>query len=415
MKSVLSSRRSVLRAAIGVAGLTSLSGLSGTATAATDAKKPNLKKLRSVAEVGDRIDAWLEVDSAALHQNVQAISAKANGNPVLAVLKCNGYGLGTDVVASILERSPVVWGFAVAKTDEAIAIREAGVRKPVLLMSDVAESDALELLERRVSLAAYGPGSEQRFAALAKKLGRPAGVHLYLDVGLGRLGVPYYRAEDWIAAMARNKALRVEGTFVNLTEVDNAGIEHLARLQQLVTTLRARGVDMGKVHAAASYALMHYPGAAMDMVRPGIMTYGVHPDRTAEDAIKLRVAHRLRARVIRVSQLRKGDAAGYAQEFVAGEPTWTATIMCGWSDGYDFKSNVGGEVLIGERRYPVVMRTANHCVVNLGRERTVEHGAVATLVGPEPGIRPLELAEKSKSSGYNQIRYSAMLPKFVAV
>lgn len=369
---------------------------------------------RPVSAVGDRVDPWIEVDPAALRYNAATISAKVGGKPVLSVLKCNAYGMDPAVVAPILETAPQVWGFAVVKAEEAFAVRETGAKKPIVTLADFATSDAAELARQNVALCTYSMESKARFVELAKKLGHPVKIHVKIDAGLGRLGIPYYMAEQWVADLVATAAVKIEGIFCNLVELELAA-QHLQNFKTVVGNLRAKGFNVGKAHAAASFAITHVKDSAMDMVRPGIMTYGVYADDTPPGFIELHTVHRLRGRVVRVSPIRTGDGVGYSQAFVAKEPGWTATVMCGWSDGYDYKANKGCEVLIGGKLYPLIGRTANNAVVDLGKTPAVREGDIATLVGPEPGVQPNELGLKSTGTGdgYNQIRYSAKLPKFI--
>lgn len=366
--------------------------------------------------MNDRVTPWLEIDAAALRHNALVLSAKM-GVPILAVLKCNAYGLDQAVVAPCLEPVPQVWGFAVAKAEEALSIRASGARKPILLLGDFATPEAAELVRQNTALCTYSSESGVRFVELAKRLGQPIKIHVKIDVGVNRLGIPYEGAEPWIAELIGTGAVEVAGIFCNLAETEAAS-EQLLRFKTIVTGLRAKGFEVGVAHAAASYAITHVPDCALEMIRPGLMTYGVFPDDSPLDFVDLRCVHRLRGRVIRVSALRAGEGVGYSQAFVATQPTRIATVMCGWSDGYVYKANKGCPVLINGQLYPLIGRMANFAIVDLGPTTTVREGDVATLVGPEPGIRPNDLAAKSDgpgSGGYDQIRYSALLPKLLSV
>jgi alanine racemase len=364
--------------------------------------------------VDDRVTPWIEIDPAALRHNVNALSALAE-RPVLAVLKCHAYGLDESVVALCLDPLPTLWGFAVATAEEAFAIRSSGARKPILLLGDFADSDGAELVQAGVALCTYSRESGPRFLELARRLGHPIKIHAKIDVGVNRLGIPHDSAERWVAELIDSRAVEVAGTFCNLAETKVAA-EQLKRFRAIVDGLRSNGYDIGLAHAAASYALTHMPDCALDMIRPGLMIYGGFPDDTPPDFIGLRCAHRLRGRVIRVSDLRCGEGVGYSQAFVAERATRIATVMCGWSDGYSFKANSGCPILINGQLYPLIARMANFSIVDLGPAGVVREGDIATLVGPEPGIRPNELAAMSDGAGtgaYNQIRYSACLPKYL--
>ena len=148
-------------------------------------------------------------------------------------------------------------------------------------------------------------------AALSKKAQHPIRAHLYLDTGLGRMGMPYHRALPWIAELAARKDLVVAGTFMAFTEETDFDREQLLRFRHLVEQAQARGINLGRLHAASSNGVFHLPGARLDAVRPGIALYGGYPSRPEEERSKaeLRPALRLRAGVVRVERLRPGDSA----------------------------------------------------------------------------------------------------------
>ncbi len=405
-------RREFLKGAgVGAAASVALASAGGLAAA-----RRLSPRARGLAAIGDRVDPWLEIDPAALRFNAAAISTKMDGKPVLSVLKCNAYGLDPGIVAPALEPASQVWGYAVVKAEEVFAVRDAGCRKPIVMLGDFATSDAPELIRHDAALCTYSAESANRFVELAKKVGRPIKIQVKIDVGLGRLGVPYYIAEQWVADLVATGAVKIGGIFCNLVEVD-AAAEHLRRFKTIVSNLRGKGFEVGKAHAASSYSITHLPYCALEMVRPGIMSYGVYADGTPAGFMDLHVAHRLRGRVIRVNRLRAGDGVGYGQTFIAKIPTWTAIVMCGWSDGYFYEPNTKVQGLIDGKAYSLIGRTANTTILNLGPETVVKEGDIATMVGPEPGMRPNELMLQSSGGkddgGYMQIRYSSSLPRYV--
>jgi len=412
------SRRSFLKAAaIGAAGAVTRTVQPARAAATASSGEPSThRSYPSVSAVGDRVAPWIEVNPSAFRHNIEAISTYTNNRKVLAVLKCNAYGLDPATVASYIDSLPQLAGFAVTKMEEAYAVRASGARKPILMLCDVAASDALDLVRHNVALSTDSVESRARLKELARRAGQRVPVHIQIDAGLGRLGVPVHEADEWVAGLIGDNSVAIQGIFCPLAEVVERARAHLELFRSLVERLRKRGYDVGKAHAASSHAIANLANSGLDMVRPGLMCHGSLPDGASDNLIALTVAHRLRGRVTRVHRLEPGDGVGYSQKFIATTRVWTASIMCGWSDGYYFAPLRGSEVLIADRRYPVIGLTANTSVINLGTADTapIQEGAIATLVGPEPGLRPNDLAAKTDGSEYNQIRYSAGLPKFIA-
>ena len=158
-------------------------------------------------------------------------------------MKNNAYGLGIERVGPILDSAPDIAGLAVVKPEEAIALREAGVRKPLLFMGLADRATALELAAADVRLAPFTDGEAARLAEVARALGRSVPIHLYIDTGMSRLGMPYHRALPWLAEVAAAEGVQVEGTFMTFTESDDFDEDQLARFQELAAG--AGGQDEG--------------------------------------------------------------------------------------------------------------------------------------------------------------------------
>ncbi len=368
------------------------------------------------ANVGARSDPWLELSPSAFAHNAAIISQKANGRPIWAVAKCNGYGLDHKVVGPLVDSLPQVAGIAVVTAEEAIETRDAGVTKPILLMDEHVDWAGEELARRDITFSVYAKDAKKRLMALAKKTGRKIRIQPYIDTGFHRLGMKHEEALPWLEDLAGADELDITGMFTEFSETRGYDIEQLAKFNELVTHAQARGMELGDLHASASNAIVHLPEASLDVVRPGNMLYGIFPDDTPYDYAPLRVAYHLKARVIRVMQVPAGDAVGYGRPFIAEKPTHVAVIKCGHSDGYVYrKGGNGTHVLINENLYPMIgLVSASHTTVDLGAAApTVSIGDVATLLGPEGGVRPYELADTLGIGRYEQFRLNARLPKYI--
>lgn len=390
------------------------------ATAATLARPSGLPAIPvSTTRVrSDRFDPWLEVDPDALRYNVGVIARLSGGRPIMAVIKNNAYGLGLTTVALALDSVREIAGFAVVKTAAALALRDAGVRKPVLLMGLFTDDDGAELVDRGVSLSLATDDAGMLAARAARRVGQEARAHIYLDTGMSRMGVPYQRALPWLVDVTRLDGVRVDGTFMGFTEEPDYDREQLRRFLEVTGAARTRGAKLGRLHAASSNAVFNFRDAHLDLVRPGIALYGAYPsDAGSERAIaELRPAFRLRARVVRVEQLRPGDSVSYGRNYVAERATWIATLPVGHADGYPRRAVQGGRVLLNGQLYPAIGAvSASHTIVELGVERTANIGDIATLVGPDdPAVHPNAVAEAMGVSVYDVLMHlSPELPKIV--
>jgi len=361
-------------------------------------------------------DPWLEIDAAALRHNVQTIARLTSGKPVLVVAKNNAYGLGLAAVGPIFDRMPEVMGIAVVRTDEAFALRDAGVRKPVLLMAGLTAKEVEPIITRDVHVTPLDAALIPELARVARRRGRSVGIHLYVDTGMHRLGVPLARVTDVLGLLAGEPAVRVHGILTELTEDIEFDRMQSGRLRAVADDARRRGIAVGPLHAASSHAVWHIPDAHLEAVRPGLAVYGGYVSDEARKRAELRAAYRLEAPVVRVERLERGEGVSYHRRWTATEPTWIATLPVGHVDGYPSGAVKGGEVVIGGRRYPVIGTvSASHTVVALGAESTVKPGDVATLVGPDdPAIHPNEVAVRAGWSEYNMFMHlNPLLPRVV--
>jgi alanine racemase len=359
------------------------------------------------------LDPWIEVRADHLRANAAAVHALTRV-PIVAVIKNNGYGSGLVAVARALEGAAHVRGFAVVKLQEAMTLRDAGIRKPVLLMGPVDEADLAEIARRDVTLMVYTPivpGLERA----AARTGKPVRIQVCVDTGLGRVGVPHGRAFELIGEMARARGVRLDGLMMTFTEDEAFDREQLERFRTLISRVDQAGIASGIKHAASSYTLFQHRDAFLDAVRPGMVLYGIYPEpafRTS-GVLDLVPAVALKARVAYVKPLQAGESAGYNRAYIAQRPVWLATLPVGHADGLPRVAAKGGRVRIGGALYPIIASiSASHTIVEIGPERRVEIGDEATMFDWTPGSRPEDLAAACGASVYDlTMHLNPLLPR----
>ena len=353
-------------------------------------------------------DPWLEIDKSALAHNVRAVARLAGGKPIIAVVKNNAYGLGLETAGPVLDSFADVSHLAVVRADEALALRQAGARKPILLMGPATEDELLELTPLDVIQSPYRDVAPALLARAAERTGRRVRVHLYLDTGMHRMGLPVGQALAWAGALSRARGVRIEGAFTELTEDADFDRQQAARLRELQATARASGIAIPLLHAASSDAVMHQTTETfLDAVRPGLALYGGYVSERAMQRGELRPAYRLKARIIRVDHLAAGEGVSYHRRYVAERPIWTATLAVGHVDGYPSGAVKGCEVLADGRLFAVIGTvSASHTIIALGDEQRLDVGDEVTLVGPDhPAIHPNEVARRAGWSEYNMFMH----------
>jgi len=364
----------------------------------------------------DSFDPWIEVHAPNLAHNVREVARVAGKRPILAVIKNNAYGLGGPAVAKLLEPLPEVHGFAVVKLDEAVLLRDRGIRKPVLLMGPFTTAELATLTAKDIMPMVYTPiGADLERAAAG--LARPLDIHVCVDMGIGRVGVPHPEAAALVRDLAGRKNVRLAGVMMTFTEDQAFDQEMLTRFEALTADLHASGVAIGRRHAASSYTFFQLDKAWLDMVRTGMLLYGVYPDlkfRT-DTRMDLRPAAALRARVVYVKKLAAGSSAGYERAYRAKQDTWIATIPVGHTDGWPRVAAKGARVRINSRLYPVIASvSASHTIVEIGSERTVKAGDVATMFDWTNGSRPEDVSAACGASVYDLLMHlNPGVPRYV--
>ena len=372
-------------------------------TTAAAAMAPWLQPLRD-----SRFDPWLEIQPRHMTQNVAAVAKASGGRPILAVIKNNGYGLGVVTVARILAPLPQITGLAVIKLQEAVSIREAGVRAPVVLMGPFEERDLRMMLQEDIVPMVYTPiGNALERAARA--LQKPMHVQVCVDTGLGRVGVPYREATALVRGLASHgDSVVIDGVMMTFTEDDEFDQEQLRRFDALAAEWKSLAIGVGRRHAASSYTFFQHDNAMLDMVRPGMALYGVYPEPKfrALNRMTLTPAAALRTRVIYVKKLVAGDSAGYNRAYLAKSDTWIATLPVGHADGWPRVAAKGARVRIDDRLYPVIASvSASHTIVEIGSEPRVKVGDVATLWDWQNGSRPEDVAAACGASVYDLLMH----------
>ena len=289
--------------------------------------------------------SWAEIDHAAVAANVAALRAVAGDAQLCAVVKADGYGHGAIEVA----RTALVAGatvVAVAQTDEAVALRDAGVEAPIWLLSEPTADELATLADHGVEPAVYSPDLIDRAANVG-----PMTVHLGVDTGMGRVGAAPLDAVDLARRIVDSGRLRLGSVWTHLAcaddpEADAVTNTQLTRYRAVLRALDEAGIDVPLRHAANSAGAIAHPAARFDLVRCGIALYGLPPSPALDGRVHLRPALRWVSEVSFVKRVAPGASVSYGHRFTADAPTTLATIPVGYADGLPRSWWRTGEVLI---------------------------------------------------------------------
>ena len=315
---------------------------------------------------------WAEIDLAAVRHNVGILRQRPSADGLCAVVKADAYGHGAVPVARAAVDAGATW-LAVALVEEAVELRRAGIGGRVLLLSEpVVEAFPMVVHHHLTPVVTSPTGTAAAAAAVAAAGAEPLPVHLKVNTGMNRVGVEPSDAVELAARIVATPELRLEGVMTHLAVADEPGhpftAEQLRRFDEVLARLGAEGIEPDVVHAANSGGAILHPRSRRDVVRCGIAVYGLPPAPGTADGLDLRPVMRLRAEVASTRAVDAGIGVSYGLRHTTSRPTVLATVPIGYADGVPrHLSSVGGEVLIGGRRRPMVgVVTMDQVVVDVG-------------------------------------------------
>ena len=327
------------------------------------------------------------VDLDAIGHNLAAIRARTRV-PVMAVVKANAYGHGLVPVAKHLETLGVDQ-LGVAFLEEGIALRAAGVRIPILVMGGIFGPQAPQFIAHDLEATVSSVDKLRQVEAAAEAAGRKAVVHLKIDTGMERIGVHSYSAGPFIEAAVASRWCTVKGVYSHLACADDPASPMTAlqveRFAEACAHFTRLGAPMPVRHLANSGGVLHFPGTWLDMVRPGIVVYGVLPDPASRPTLALRPALSLLSQVVYFKVVKAGRPVSYGATWAPGVDTRVVTVPLGYGDGWPRALSSRGEVLIRGVRHSVVGRICmDQFMVDIGGGIAFNEDEVV-LVGRQGG------------------------------
>jgi len=355
------------------------------------------------------LDPWIEINTKNMAWNLSQIRKRVGARPVMAVIKCNAYGHGLVGVAKSLEKQNIQH-FAVVKVQEAVSLRDNGIKGMILNFGPFSRQEADLIVRQNISQSVFSEAVDT-LAEAARKLNKHVKVHIKVDTGLGRVGVPYYMALPFIERVASIPEVAIEGIFTTLTEEEDFDKIQIERFLRVCDDAKKKGISLGLRHAASSAAISNFPPSFLDMVRPGNYIYGIEPLPNLD----LKPVMSLKTRVIYVKKLRPGDTVSYHRRYKIEKETLMVTLPLGYSDGYPPQAVNKAQVLINGRRWPLVAyMSANHVTVDITGSKGIKIGDEVVLFGSQNGneITIGEVAEWAESSVYRiAIGMNPLLPR----
>lgn len=354
---------------------------------------------------------YAEIDLNAIRYNISE-EKKFVGKDVkiMAVIKADAYGHGDCEVAEVLR--DLVDAYGVAIPEEALRLRERGIRKMILILGYTGSGWFEEIIENDVSQTVYNYEMARKLSDVACRMEKKARIHIKIDTGMSRIGfMPVKDNIDVIHSISELPGLEIEGIFTHFARADektpDAAREPFEKYMIFVNELENRGIHIPVKHAANSAAILQFRDSCLDMVRSGISTYGLYPSKeVVKDKIHLKPALQWKSIVSFVKWIHPGTSVSYGGTFVADRDTKVATIPVGYADGVRRELSGKGKVLIRGQYAPIIGRICmDQFMVDVTHIDPVLEGDEVTLIGRdgEHAISVEEVAELSHSFNYEYI------------
>jgi alanine racemase len=362
-------------------------------------------------------DVWIELKLENMGWNLEQIR-KFVKVPIMAVIKCNGYGHGLVEVGRYLDQKNID-ALMVVSLPEALKLREAGVSCPVHNFGPLHEDAAEILINKNISQSIFTEKA-QKLNAAALKIGKRIDVHIHVDTGMARMGIPYYEALPYIKKVAGWKGLRIKGISTAMSEDNELDKEQIKRFEILCKHAESEGISLGIKHAVSTTGIFSQRSSYLDMVRPGLLFFGYYPSQEVREKFKeitLKPVLQLKSRVAVVRNLRPGDPVSYNKSYVAKTREKIAVIPVGYSNGYPYNAQGKTFVLINGERCPVVAyMSANHMEVLLKPDSNVSMEDEVVLLGTQgkEEITADDIAEWTGVSSYKvMIWLNPLMPRII--
>lgn len=333
-------------------------------------------------------DARAEIDLDAIRHNLTEIRRHISPTAKLcAVVKANAYGHGAIAVSKVAVECGADF-LAVATVDEGLELRRAGFTLPILILGLVPSDAAEVVVANDLTQTVADFALAEKISAAAVKLNKRAKIHLKIETGMGRIGVAPAEAVELAVKISRLPSVELEGIFSHFADADSLDRTFTNRqikiFSDVAEKIQAAGVALKIRHIAESAAALDIPAAHFDMVRSGIITYGLYPSADVRRTIELKPAMKLVARVVYLKKIPAGTSIGYGREFIAERDSVIATLPLGYADGYiRAYKNFHAEV-IGKGLAPIAGRVCmDQTMLDVTNLRGVEVGDEVILFGSD--------------------------------
>ncbi|MFA5535856.1 MAG: alanine racemase [Bacillota bacterium] len=355
---------------------------------------------------------WAEIDLTAIEHNCNLIKKLLEPTTeLMAIIKADAYGHGAIPVAKSALSSGATW-LGVSSLEEALEIRYGGIEAPVLILGYTSPEDALTTVAHKITQTVFSPEQGLVLNEAAKKLNSKAQIHVKIDTGMSRLGfAPVKASLKTIKELSQLSYLVVQGIYTHLADAGNSdkttALRQLQLFQEFIQGLEAEGIIIPVKHTANSAAILNLPESRLDLVRAGIIVYGLYPYREeVEKRVDFRPALSLKTKIVHLKEVGPGTAISYGGTYVVNRPSVIATLPLGYADGINRLLSNQGEALIRGKRAKIAGKVCmDQLMVDVTEIEAVAVGDEAVLIGKQgkEEITSDEIARRLNTINYEVV------------
>lgn len=340
--------------------------------------------------ISDYYRAQANINIDAIRSNISQVKSKLKKDTKLMVIvKADAYGHGAVRVSQALQ-GEVADAYGVATIEEAIELREAGITKPILILGYTPKEQFRLVISYDVIQTVYRYEMAEELSAEAINQGKTAKIHIKVDTGMSRLGFnDTDKSLEDIKKIASLEGVSIEGIFSHFAKADEADREsvkgQIERFDKFYDLLKQEGIYIPLRHMSNSAGMIEYPEAEYDMIRCGIVSYGVYPsNEVSQDVFSLQPAMDLKSHVVFIKEVEAGTGISYGSTYITKRKTRVATIPVGYADGYSRNMSNVGKVIIRKQYAPIIGRICmDYFMVDVTDIKDISEGDVVTLLGEE--------------------------------
>ncbi len=346
---------------------------------------------------------WIEVDLNAIEHNLKAIkSMVGSGIKILAIVKADAYGHGAVKVSQTLEQNGIDM-LGVAFPMEGIELRQSNTNIPILILNPILSEQIEDVIKHSLRVTVNNLDIANEISIIAKRYHRNIKIHVEIDTGMGGAGICPDNALSFIKALLLIENLNIEGVFTHFNSSEEKDksftYKQNKRFKEVIKQLENEKITIPLIHAANSAAILDIPDSYFNMVRPGLILYGIFPSNYVLRNIDLKQAMSFKTRIINLKQLEPGSLIGYGRTFEILQQTTAATIPVGYKDGFNRGFSSLGEVLVNGIRVPIIGRICmDRCFIDVTNLPDVEIGSEVILLGNQ-GNETISIESAAKLIG----------------